>query len=48
MPGSTSKVTPEKKKKPGRKKEEEPEPEPEPEPDLDDLDRSDPNIDPAE
>lgn len=47
MPGgSTSKVTPEKKKKPGKKKEEEPEIEPEQ--DLQDLDNSDPNIDPAE
>ena len=37
MPGSTSKLTPEKKKKPGRKKEKEEEPE---------LERSDPNVDP--
>lgn len=40
MPGS-SKITPEKKKKPGRKKEERPEPE-------DDKEKMDTSIDPAE
>jgi SWI/SNF-related matrix-associated actin-dependent regulator of chromatin subfamily A member 5 len=47
MPGS-SKITPEKKKKPGRKKEAEAEVEPEPEPELDPDGDLDPNADPAE
>lgn len=47
MPGSSSKLTPEKKKKPGRKKEK-PEEKPEEKEEEVDLDRSDPSIDPAE